>query len=368
MKRLLLVLMLFASLSIDAQIVTTFAKNVTEYQSEGVLYYLPRNVIRLEFTVEKTEYFIGPYAEFASKMLGTTDYVKENKSVFNIKNVDIQLLSEADPNAAYYISVDEKSKEPLPNIILDEEGVLVALGYDNISRVDNDNCLNNNKLSDCIMQKVSFIEILDSEIELDDDDDEEEGRAPKKITKEDKAKVALDHIAKIRTAYFDLISGVSEVNYGNTMNIMTENMKNLENEYISLFKGKSVKSTYKKVVFYVPEDNQVNASVTIAKMSNTDGFVDVAGKGETIKIQFENRNTLANINPMSDEAKNESQNNKIFYRIPANADVKVLLGNEVLAEKQMNISQFGMIKTISAKGNKILLNPKTGQVISIINK
>lgn len=366
MKKLLLILSLFASLSLEAQFVTTFAKNTSETQEDGVFYYLPRNVIRLEFTIEETDYYIGPYAEFATKLLGTTDYIKENKSVFNIQAVDIQAVNDIDPNAVYCIAPDEKSKEPLPNIILNNDGILLAFGYDNVSFDEfltrnsfNDNYLNAQK------QDVSFIEILDNEVELDDDDDDEEGSAHKKITKEDKAKTALEKISKIRESYLDLVSGVQEVSFGNTLPYMVENVKSIENEYVSLFKGKTVKSTYKKVIYYAPEENQVNASVSIAKLSNTDGIVDVGGKGEAIKIQFDRRNSLANINPMSDDANKTGQINKIFYRIPAVTDVKILVGNKVFAEKSLTISQFGIIKTMSAKNNKILFNPNTGQIISV---
>ncbi len=366
MKKMLLILSLFASLSLEAQFVTTFAKNTSETQEDGVFYYLPRNVIRLEFTIEETDYYIGPYAEFATKLLGTTDYIKENKSVFNIQAVDIQAVNDIDPNAVYCISPDEKSKEPLPNIILNNDGIILALGYDNVNPIDvvTRNSFNDNYL-DAEKKEISFVEILDNEVELDDDDDEEEGSSHKKITKEDKAKAALEKISKIREAYSDLVSGVQEVAYGNTLPYMIDNVKSLENEYVSLFKGKTVKSTYKKVIYYVPEENQVNASVSIAKLSSTDGIVEVGGKGEAIKIQFDSRNSLANINPMSDDANKTGQINKIFYRIPAVTDVKILVGNKVFAETSLTISQFGIIKTMSAKNNKILFNPNTGQIISV---
>ena len=130
MKKLFLILSLIASLSLEAQFVTTFAKNVPETQEDGIFYYLPRNIIRLEFLVEETDYYIGPYAEFASKLMGITDYIKENKKEYSIKSVDIQLVNEIDPNAAYFISFDEKSKEPLLNVILDDDGLILSIGYE----------------------------------------------------------------------------------------------------------------------------------------------------------------------------------------------------------------------------------------------
>lgn len=353
MKKLLLVLSLLASLNIEAQFVTTLAKQVPETQEDGIFYYLPKTVVKLEFTVEETHYYVGPYAEFATKLLGSNDHIKENKTITTIKSVDIQTVKDIDPSALFFISLDEKSKDPLPNIILDEDGVILSYGYDKADFLQNTDDKDNsiNELAE-ELKPVTFIEILDNEVELDDDD-EEEGGAAKKITKEDKAKVALEHINKIRSAYFDLISGANEVNYGNTMSIMTDDMKALENEYVNLFKGKVSKNIYKKTVYVTPEANQGNASLPVAKI------------GESVKIQFESNNTLSNITKTSDEAKSAGQINKLFYRIPAKSNVKILVGNQIIAQKQLIISQFGDIRIVSVKNNKVLFDQNTGQIISI---
>ena len=370
MKKLLLILVLLASVRLEAQFVTTFAKNATESQMEGVLYYLPRNVIRLEFTIEEIDYFIGPYAEYASTILGTTDYIKENKSEFNILNVDIQTVSEIDPNAVFYISPEDRGKEPMPNVILNADGMILAVGYDNIPENYSveANPIIYNDLDVCERVEVSFVEINDSEVELDDDDDdeEEEGRKPRQITKEDKAKVALDKIMNIRNAYFELLSGSQEIPGGEAVKYMAENVKSIENEYVSLFKGKTVRYVYKKVIYVTPENNQASATLSIAKMSKTEGLGDMNGKGETVKIQFDSRNYLANIGSVNSDVINTTQTNKLFYRIPANSSVKIFVGNNVIAQKTLNINQFGLIKTMSVKNNKVLFNTNTGQIISVM--
>lgn len=365
MKKLFLILALLASVSLEAQYVTTFAKNIPETQEDGIFYYLPRTVIKLEFTIEETDYYIGPYAEFTSKLMGINDYIKETKSEYVIKHVDIQVSNEADPDAVYHIVSDEKSKEPMPNITLDVDGVIMAIGYDSIptrSRICRKS-FTDNDIQANEKPNIKFIEIFDSDIEIDDDDDEKGSSAPK-ITKEVKAKAALDKITEIRNAYYELVSGSNEVAAG--LSYMVENLQKLENEYISLFKGKIAKHTYKKVYYYTPDKNNLNGSVSITRMSSSEGIVELGNKGEVVKIQFENKRSLANINPISNDSKNASQTNKVFYRIPAESNVKILQGNKVLAEKQLTINQFGDIKTITAKGNRVLFNPNTGQIISIV--
>ena len=342
MKKLFLILALFASLTIDAQ---------------SVYYYLPRNVIKLEVTVEETNYYIGPYAEFATEMLGISDYIKANKTDINVKDVDIQLGSEIDPNAAYYLDFDEKSKEPLPNIILDKDGILKAIGYETIpaDMIVDRNIVDYTGDVYAEATEVSFIEILDIQEDEDEDDEDEEGSSkPKKLTMEDKAKIALEKIDKCRTAYFELVSGFQEVAYGNTLTYMVDNVKAIENEYISLFKGKVVKNTYKRCFYIIPEINQANGNVTVGKLDN----------GMTLKLSFETK-TSVSMSPTTEEIESAAQTNKIFYRKPAVTNAKIVLGNETIASKPLIISQFGEIKMVPAKNNKIVFNPNTGQIISL---
>lgn len=357
MKKLFLILALFASLTVDAQFVTTLAAN-SQSQNEGMLYYLPCNVIKLELTVEETSYYIGPYAEFASQMLGTTDYIRENKTELTVKNVDIQLGSEIDPNAVFYIEFDEKNKEPIPSFIIDNDGIIRAVGYDSLpSDIVGRNTFDYNDSEYKETSDVKFIEILDIPDEDDDeDDDEEEGRkAPKKMTKEDRAKIALENIDKVRTAHFDLVSGVQEVAFGNTITYMVDEMNAIEYEYVSLFKGKVIKNTYKVCYYVKPDKSQANSNVWVGKLDN----------GETIKIQFDTKNASANFNALDNDVLNAGQTNKIFYRIPSTTNAKITLGNETIAFKTLIISQFGEMRLISAKNNKILLNPNTGQVLTV---
>lgn len=356
MKKLFLILAVFASLSLDAQYVTKLAKNA-QSQNEGVFYYLPRNVVRLELTLEETSYYIGPYAEFASQLLGTTDYIRENKTEVNVKDVDIQVGSEIDPDALFFVEFDDKNKEPIPNFILDKNGMMQAVGYENLP-ADHIMCnsFDYKNMEYKESQAVSFIEILDIQEDDDDDEDEEEGRkAPKKMTKEEKAKVALEAIDKIRTAHFDLVSGVQEVAFGNTITYMIDDIKSLENEYVSLFKGKIIKNTYKVCFYVTPEKNQANNSIWVGKLDS----------GETLKIQFDTKNIAANISPMDNDVINSGQSNKIFYRIPSMTNAKVTLGNETIVSKTLIISQFGELRLMSTKNNKILFNPNTGQITTV---
>lgn len=370
MKKLALIALVLFSFSVDAQYITTIAKNAAQPQEGGVLYYLPRNVIAVEFTIEETRSVMGPYSEYASSVLGLTEYIRENKTEAKIIGVDIKTGVEADPNAVFLIAQDEKSKEAMPNVILNKDGLILAMGYDNIPSDNNVECnelvIDNHEIVK--PEKISFIDIVEVEEDEEEDESEEEGSSTTKktLTKEDRAIIAAEQIRKYRNSYYELVSGFLEVAYGDATKYMAESLKNLENEYISLFKGKSSKCIYKKVVYITPEKSQANGSVTIAKFSTTDGILDANAKdGDAVKIQFDSKASLANLNPVDDGILNAGQSNKLISRVPINTNVKLLCNNEILADKRLNINQFGEFMIVPAKSNKVLFNPNSGQVVSI---
>lgn len=370
MKKLALIALVLFSFNVDAQYITTIAKNAAQPQEGGVLYYLPRNVIAVEFTIEETRSVMGPYSEYASSVLGLTDYIRENKTEAKIIGVEIKTGVEADPNAVFLIAQDEKSKEAMPNVILNKDGLILAMGYDNIPSDNNVECnelvIDNHEIVK--PEKISFIDIVEVEEEEEEDESEEEGSSTTKktLTKEDRAIIAAEQIRKYRNSYYELVSGFLEVAYGDATKYMAESLKDIENEYISLFKGKCSKCIYKKVVYITPEKSQANGSVTIAKFSTTDGILDANAKdGDAVKIQFDSKASLANLNPVDDGILNAGQSNKLISRVPINTNVKVLCNNELLADKRLNINQFGEFMIVPAKSNKVLFNPNSGQVVSI---
>ena len=75
MKKLFLLLFVIASLNLDAQYLTSFAKDVNTKDVDGFYYHLPRNVIRLDLVIEKQQFIKGKYAVYAKEMLNTDNYV-----------------------------------------------------------------------------------------------------------------------------------------------------------------------------------------------------------------------------------------------------------------------------------------------------
>lgn len=357
MKKLFLILFVIVSLKLDAQYITNYAKNVKQTETDGIYYYLPRNVIRLDFVVEKNQDYKGKYSSYAKEMLNTDNYIKENKTTYKIIKVNVNTLTEADPSMVFHVATDDKAKEaPKYEICFDNDGIIKSFGCqtslaDSSNDVKVDNVLNENK-------------ILDYQyIVLEDKDDEEE---KSKYTDKEIALSILEEIKKLRVAYFDLISGYQEVDYGKTMNYMVEELKALENEYLSMFVGKTNAETFTKTFYVIP--NEGENSVVLGKFSNTEGF-SATKTGEVVRINFTDLSKSSVINNLStDEIQNTTYTNKLFYRNPANVTMQVTCGDKVFYENRLKISQLGNVILLPMNKMRLVFDTNTGQVLSIIKE
>lgn len=367
MKKLFLILLMSASLFSEAQYFTSSTKDAST--CDGVVYFLPRNVLKVELTVQETDYHVGPYAEYAKSVFGTDDYIKENKKKFSIQGVDIQVFSQADPEASYCVWLDEKSKDHgTLDFSMTDDGVILSFG-DNVSTEGSDigyMTVNQHiELNKTDISEVHFMNFIGLQHEPEENEDEDV--SPKELTKEDKAKQIVENINNIRNLYRDLVSGFQEVSYGSTLNDMATKTKLIEDEYVSLFVGKKESHIYKKVFYITPKASDKNGMISIAKISENEGVMDVSAKsGNAIKIQFSTSEPIvSNIDHSGSDTEKTMFNNKLFYRIPALANAKIMCGNDVLAEYYLKISQFGETLTIPINGHAIVFNPNTGQVVRI---
>lgn len=362
MKRLLFIIFAFSTLYADAQYLTTHAKNIDCKEVAGVYYYLPRNTMKIQFTIQETRQYIGPFAEYAQTLLGTNDYIREEKNNFEIKNVSVETMSETDPNAVFFVYNDEKSKEQNFNFSFDGNGVICGYGIDNV--IDNNN--NENIFIYDSAPDIPEVKFIDFIADEEEDEDEVEV-APKKLTKEDKARMAVEKINKIRTAYFELISGFQEVNYGSSIVDMQNRLKELEYEYLSLFKGKKSVITYQKTVFITPDKIMLGNETVIAKIIDNEGFASPSVKGgEGVKLSFQTDNLSKHVKEMSrDDIENGVFSNKLFYRIPEQVKMKLTFKNKTIFETNMVISQFGNFVLIPMNNYKLVFDSENGSIKSI---
>ena len=100
---LLLALMLNVG-QLHAQFTTTFAKNATPGQQNGLYYSLPQTVLRIDFVIRETVSEKGPLSDYADVYFGNEDYVDYHDTSFELLDVSMSSEASPDPNATFFVT------------------------------------------------------------------------------------------------------------------------------------------------------------------------------------------------------------------------------------------------------------------------
>ena len=60
-----------------------------------------------------------------------------------------------------------------------------------------------------------------------------------------------------------------------------------------------------------------------------------------------------------------SYENKVFYRVPETAQVKVMCGNATLLEDRVTVNQLGAMLMAPLTNTKLVFDTETGQIVNI---
>ena len=332
---------------LHAQYVTTHAKSAIPGQQRGLYYALPRTVLQFDFVIEETHYYVGPYSEYAD-FVGATDIILKDSKVYRIVDVTMRPVAEADPNATFFIAMNNKKGETI-DVCLTSQGILEGVGIEPQHR-----------------EETPLSPMVKPNPEVDEVSFKYQYGATAMKEEEQLARAAAEMVNKVREEKIKLLTGYQETAFNrDTYSQMYADLDAMEQEYLSLFVGKKVSNTYVNTVYVTPS-KEVPLQ-TIAKFSPQFGFsAGTAGAGEVITVQLLSLQTTGSINQLSPSAvESLSHENKLFYRIPETANVKVSLGaNKVLFETRETIAQLGAFMLAPLGKTKLAFDPCTGQLIS----
>lgn len=382
----LLLLMLFqvTLLSFGQVNVVPFKSGKLSAEKDGILYSLPRNVIKVQMEVVKTESYRGPYAAYAAKLLGLTRVIEENSTIYEIGGIDLSSFSESDPEQVYFVEFDAKSKNDGSfKLTLSDDGYIG--GYTDISssnkkagsEMASGDYSNENLKPFRDLLKPVLIEKVDTiirRISVDTSTFEEKVLKKSIIEKmpEQQAREIADLIYKIQDSKFNLITGDQEVNYSReSFEFMLEELNKLEKEYLALFKGTSKKTKQVYTWYVTPQSSREGTLETICRFSKTKGLSDKSttfGESVSLVVSPLNRNKA-----IEDFVKSRDQFDKkvhgLYYRIPEKSQVTLRVGGTAIAESPMVISQMGVVTFLPAANIKdVRFHPERGAIIQLISE
>ena len=352
-KIALLLLALTLGGRLQAQFTTTFAKNVTPGQQNGLYYSLPQTMLKLDFIIEEAQLVKGPLSDYASNYFEMEDYVEYETTEYTLLDVKMSPVATPDPNALFFVTLTSARGGSKLQFDMLPNGIIRSVGVGNDADENVQKTPIAQETPQCCQEKNDY-------------DEEFIGLMSAGKTNAMLAKEVADKIADIRKSKFYLISGdVEMASNPETFNAMYKKLDAMEKEYTSLLLGKRVTKKVVKTVYVIP--NKEVATQTIAKFSETDGLtVGTSGMGSVITVQTLPLNTTAAINAPSQSAiELMSYENKVFYRLPEMANVKVVCGGDTLIEDRVLINQLGQLLMAPVTNTKLVFDTETGQIVNM---
>lgn len=330
---------------LNAQYVTTHARVAMPGQQKGIYYALPRTVIKLDLMVDKTELVEGPFSDYAY-MVGANDVITGNEVEYVLRDVVLSTFAEADPAATFFVAISAKKGESQP-FYLNSKGILEGVGMVNEQPM-------------ALPEPPARVTVQSADKTF-----KYQFSSKGMSLEEQQARAAADMIGRIREEKLKLLTGFQETAFTlDTYRQMYADLDEMEAEYLSLFIGKRVVTPVVQTV-YVTLTKDVPLQ-TVGSFSKTEGFISNEYGGANITVQAVSLQTTGNINTLSQSAvETLNHENKLFYRIPETANVKVSLGDNVLMEQRVTLAQFGVFMLAPLGKAKLALDPLTGQITTM---
>jgi hypothetical protein len=378
MKNVFILVAFLLTFSLNAQIqVFSLIDHPDIPVTSGFIYALPQTEITFTVKVKKSEHFKGPYAEFATKYLNTTNVIKSNHSTYSIVDVQMETQSIPDPVHYYFVQFPKKNKKNIISFHLNENGFLTDM-----TNIENKKSMNESmekyidnsfqastlfkyqsssnlvEVTDTIIRKIIIDTITVSKMFFE-----------KKWTlkgSEQNAREAAKMLQKIKESRYNLLTGYQEVAYdGLAISYMDSELQKMEQEYLAMFSGATIVKEFSYTFTVIPKDIQ-DDMIAVFSFSERSGIHHASSKlGETIYLEM-NKLDNQQMNPL--DYSQEGENQGIYYRIPLWMNLSMEINSDLLIQGKYPIPQLGSLSRLPADVRAVGLDANTGNVKMVLLK
>ncbi len=334
---------------------------------EGVVYSLPRTGIRVKVKAVKETFRPGPYAAYADQLLGIKNVKTKASVTWSVEDVEIGVFSEPDPEQTF------KAMGIFSSMVsLSSDGCLAGINLK--SNPDKNEKVVTNKTGQITKVKGSNLFGFYTDSPLYIAGDSSNNFRPIKLADEQKISKAAQRVFECRRIRYEIAAGLVDEFHpdGQAYKVSLAELKTIEEEYLSLFTGKTV---YEKETFgfdYVPKSH--GKSEAIFRISEENGIVpsyDLSGK--PVMAEFEIEKELAQKQSSLAKSANPSAGRDgVYYRMPGMATVKLIKDMNVIATARVTVAQFGTVaplpEELLAGDISVEINSETGAIKSIQKK
>jgi len=148
---------------------------------------------------------------------------------------------------------------------------------------------------------------------------------------------------------------------------MYDKLMKLENEYMSLFTGISIKKQL-HYTFTVKPEKDASTLLPVFVFSSTSGIKNIGSAGgEKISLRIDKLTDLSNISSVVNNRKDGNANSHgFYYRIPSSAKITLEINNDVKAQSTFSISQFGEATYLPPHVTSVQFHKNTGAIKAIL--
>ncbi len=331
---------------------------------EGIVYTLPQTGIRIHVKATCERFVNGPFYMYAQKMLGVDKVPTSSGELWNMDDMHIEVFSEPDPD-----QVHKALGQAAQLVSLTESGILAGINTGVQSRESG--IQTQSFLTKDLDKQVKFTDLSIWSFYSRTDSTKSFKMVSKSI--DQKAAEAAETIFNLRNARFALLTNANDepLPDGKSFEVMTEELGKMEENYLSLFIGKSSRQTYEFSFDFVPGQKTVKGEVFF-RFSEDRGVLpksDLSGRPIVIEVN-KSENLAARQNGLSTSENPNAGKSGLFYRMPGMSEIRILDGSTQLAGARAPIAQFGTIAPVPEDlldGNyKLEFFPNTGAVKSIL--
>ena len=331
-------------------------KSETTITNPTFFYTLPKTAFKVDIVVTKTSNIKGLYADFAEKMLGITNYCKENTISYELKNIEISPFSVPDMNLQF---ITELSSKQVNNAFLKSIHRNNATTMFTLSALEQGNAdilpdfFKN--YADVILQQThetyTDTKIIDGVVT-------QVPVTQTKVTSKtlmQQAQEAANLIEKIRNDRYAILSFAQEVTMSKeALEYLVNQLNELEKKYLELFIGIKVSEESHETMLVYPDPE--SSLISLFSIIPNSGFSSSMSRTHTYNYYLRcipQVSTSLQISLNEQLAKDHKQKKSTGYQIRKAVPVFVMLVNGD-TEKMLgtfSVYQFGLLETLPANLN-----------------
>ena len=320
--------------------------------NDGFVYGLSET--HLTFTIEavRKERVPGPFHQYGEKLLGLSGIPHENEVTWHIE--DIQVTTNREPDYGHLYVVNPRGKFALDWDKFTRNGWIIP--FDDRKRaVETSDFYRETGPDDRVLfTDLSVRKFVGQETKTVYERvwrDSIYARVPVEKTetvqktKDQKAQEAAGFIFMIREKRFELIAGMGDYYpEGTALQAAIDEMKRLEENYLSLFKGKSFTDTLSYTIRMKPQKYHLSEPEMLFRFSSDLGVLDAEkDTGAPVWLDFSLQEDPERQKRLIGREIKDTDSNLFYYRLPVPTVVKLRFGDQVIARQHLDIDQYGPV-------------------------